>query len=120
MKVNDMQYCDKCESLIPQDSSSNPDRALELRLDGGYGMFMDLTHIDLLFCHSCAVEFFRSIPFLTNDKINGMHSVSWKSSDYPLCCEYSWTISESNKVDEHGHRITEFGTKEHFDNRKKS
>lgn len=120
MKFNDMCFCDKCESLIPNDSSCNPDRALTLRLDGGYGMFIDLTTINLIFCHDCAVEFFREIPSLTPDKINGMHSVSCKSNDYPLCCEYSWTISESDVFDENENRIPKLGTKEDFDKRRKA
>lgn len=112
MILDDIYYCDKCESIIDSDLGLNPDRALELHLDGGYGMFVDLTKIDLLFCHSCSVEFFRTIPSLSADKINGMHSVSYKSKDFPLCCEYSWMIEENNEV--------KLGAKENFDNRRQN
>ena len=110
MKIDEIVYCDKCENKIPL--NPNPDNALELRLTGGYGMFVDLMEIDLTFCHKCAVELFRTIPSLSQDKIGGLHSVSYKSDDYPLCCEYSWKFEdESDKV--------VLGTKEHFDKKGK-
>lgn len=119
MRVDGITYCDKCESIINHDI--NEDRALDIRITGGYGMFIDTLSIDLLFCHSCSVELFRSIPSLSPDKINGMHSVSYKDKDYPLCCEYSWTIdSESEERDEYGNRPVILGTKEHFDKWRKS
>lgn len=106
MEVEDKIYCDKCESAIPLDP--NPDRALNITMTGGYGMFIDLEIIELLFCHSCVVELFRTIPSLSGDKLGGQHSVSTNSDDYPLCCEYSWTFKNDETV---------FGTKENFKER---
>lgn len=106
MKIDEIVYCDKCENQIPL--NPNPDNALELQLTGGYGMFIDLTEIDLIICHDCAVEFFRSIPQLSSDKINGMHSVAFNNKHYPICCEYGWHTVNNETV---------FGTKEDFDRR---
>jgi hypothetical protein len=106
MKVDDVIYCDKCENAILLDP--NPDRALNIAMTGGYGMFIDLEMIELLFCHSCVVELFRTIPSLSGDKLGGQHSVSTYSDDYPLCCEYSWTFKNDETV---------FGTKENFKGR---
>jgi hypothetical protein len=108
MKINEIDYCDKCENEIRADI--NPDRALYLTLEGGYAMFMDLKTFDLIFCHKCAVEFFRTIPSLSQDKANGLHSVSYKDDDYPLCCEYAWTFENDETI---------LGTKEHFDKKDK-
>jgi hypothetical protein len=115
MVVDGIEYCDKCESVI--ENRFYQDRAMDIRLTGGYGMFMDLMDVELIFCHSCSVEFFRSIPKLSPDKVNGMHSVPYDAVDYPLCCEYSWSF---NKIGE-GHQYeTIHGTKEDFDKRSKS
>ena len=107
MKVDDVIYCDKCESAIQL--NPNPDRALNITMTGGYGMFIDLEMIELLFCHSCVIELFRSIPSLSADKLGGQHSVSALSNDYPLCCEYSWKFKndETNEI--------VLGTKENFE-----
>lgn len=84
--------CDKCltELKFFDHRMENPDRAAEFRITGGYGMFIDMTQIDLTLCHQCALEFFRSIPKLNSDEYRGMHSVAYTDEDYPLCCEYSW------------------------------
>jgi hypothetical protein len=108
MKFEEEIYCDKCESQIFL--QPNPDNALNLKLTGGYAMFVDLTEIDLTFCHDCTVELFRSIPSLSADKIGSQHSVRTDSKDYPLCCEYSWTYENNQVV---------LGTKTHFDNKEK-
>ena len=118
MVVDGIEYCDKCESVIP--NNYYQDRAMDIHLSGGYGMFMDLTDVELIFCHSCSVEFFRSIPKLSSDKINGLHSVPYNAVDYPLCCEYSWTIDMDSEKNENGNRRTIDGTREDFDKRSKS
>ena len=118
MIVDGIEYCDKCESIIPTDRLYQ-DNALDITLTGGYGMFMDLLTVELIFCHSCAVEFFRTIPMLSADKMNGLHSVSIHNEDYPLCCEYSWTFDENAKRDENGKIEVIYGTKEHFDKGRK-
>lgn len=110
MVVDGIEYCDKCESVIQ--NRYYQDRAMDIRLSGGYGMFMDLIDVELIFCHSCSVEFFRSIPKLSSDKMNGMHSVPYDAPDYPLCCEYSWCIVRTG---EDNQREAVNGTKEDFD-----
>jgi hypothetical protein len=98
--IDDKYFCHKCESIIPE--NLNPDRALCFTITGGYGMFVDLEKIELIFCHDCSVEFFRSIPSLSSDKINGQHTISSKGQ----CCEYSWNIDDDLN--------TVFGKKEDF------
>lgn len=104
MNVNDIIYCDKCENSI--EINPNPDRSLNISITGGYGMFIDSEMIELLFCHDCSVELFRSIPNLSSDKIYAQHSVSNKSKDYPLCCEYSWSFDDNKEM--------VYGTEENF------
>lgn len=103
MKFDEIIYCDKCENSIKIDP--NPDRSLNISITGGYGMFIDLEMVELLLCHDCSLEFFRSIPSLSSDKFGAQHSVSCQSEEYPLCCEYSWAIQDDEVV---------YGTKENY------
>lgn len=103
MKFDGIIYCDKCENSI--EMNPNPERSLNISITGGYGMFIDLEMVELLFCHDCSLELFRSIPSLSRDKMNAQHSVSFKSPGYPLCCEYSWTFEGDETI---------YGTKENY------
>lgn len=115
MVVDGIEYCDKCESVIP--NFWYQDRCLTLQLGGGYGMFMDLIYVELIFCHTCAVNLFRSIPQLSADKLNGLHSVPHNHEDGELCCEYCFTFGE---LDGNNHHEVILGTKEDFDKRKET
>jgi hypothetical protein len=106
MESKETVICDKCNSTI--EFNPNPDNALYVTLTGGYGMFIDLEMVELLFCHSCAVELFRTVPNLSADKMRGSHSVANDNKDYPLCCEYSWGIENDETI---------YGTEEHFKGR---
>lgn len=106
-----MIECDMCERQFEDDeyNSGTPERGLEVSLIGGYGLFHDdiENHCEkkIVLCHDCSLKVIRMIPKFADDK--GWHSVSYKSEDYPLCCEYSWSFEE-------GTTNTIYGTKQHY------
>lgn len=106
--------CDMCEEQFTECESSVPDRGLEVVLVGGYGLFHDdienKCEKAIVLCHACSLKLVRMIPKFANSQ--GWHSVSYRSPDYPLCCEYSWTIDKN--VDEFGDKPIIYGTKENF------
>lgn len=103
--------CDMCEIESNCNNGEIPERGLSVNLLGGYGLFHD--DIDnqcvknIILCHDCSLKLIRMIPKFADDK--GWHSVSYRSDEYPLCCEYSWTF-EKNTLK------TIYGTKENYKN----
>ena len=81
------------------------DNGSAICIDGGYSLFHDDVEngclIKLELCHECSLSLFRSIPVLSERK--GLHSVSINNPQYPLCCEFSWSIENGEVI---------YGTKE--------
>lgn len=102
--------CDMCEEQFDNCESDVPDRGLEVVLVGGYGLFHDDTdnHCkkQVILCHTCSLKLVRMIPKFAGDK--GWHSVSYRSPEHPLCCEYAWAIDNSSD------KSVVYGTKENF------
>lgn len=104
----DVIQCEMCEKYVKTEFQGHDypfaDGGSEIEIIGGYGQFYDALSDDEIIkatlCHDCTLKLFRSIPKLKN--LRGLHSVSYLSENYPLCCEYSWTIDQDSKKDEHG------------------
>ena len=65
------------------------DNALEMKLTGGYGMFVDdweTGPLEVVICHDCAVKLFNLFPAL-QEFANGGHPM--ENKDNP-CCEHAW------------------------------
>lgn len=109
----DVIQCEMCEKYVKTEmqGSNYPfaDGGSQIEIYGGYGEFYDSfgdnQNITVTLCHDCTRELFLSIPKLK--KYRGGHSVSVYSKNYPLCCEYSWTIDK-----ETGEVV--YGTEENF------
>ena len=92
--MSDTVKCDICEQEFSNHNGGVPDRGLDIIFSGGYGLFHD--DIDnrciksIVSCHDCSLKIIRMIPKFANDK--GWHSVQECDDNYPLCCEYSWTL----------------------------
>lgn len=59
--------CDNCETKLEINAHTNDATdALELKLIGGYGMFIDPSSgaVDVLFCKSCSKKLLEAFPCL--------------------------------------------------------
>lgn len=56
--------CDNCDAIIDIIANSHGTDALELKLIGGYGMFIDPPNgaVDVLFCKSCSKQLLEAFP----------------------------------------------------------
>lgn len=112
--------CEMCEQYVKTEyqGSHNDkfypfiERGSQITITGGYGEFIDLTKVQALLCHDCTLMLFRMIPKLKN--LKGMHSVSIYDENYPLCCEYSWTFSETLDITSNEEPETIYGSVENF------
>jgi hypothetical protein len=112
--------CDMCLQYTRTEHTDYPflDNGSQISTQGGYGEFFDgftnqTSAIDITLCHDCTLKLFRMIPKLSHNNINRLHSVSSIETNYPLCCEYSWTIDNEGPKDEYGNHPTIKGTIEH-------
>ena len=91
--TNYMPPVDPMQGEFSDDGSVNlqRDNALEVRLTGGYGMFVDdweTGPLNAILCHDCAVRLFNLFPAF-REFANGGHPKDHKNIDNP-CCEYAW------------------------------
>lgn len=103
-RIKQCQGCGLQKTFDP--FSDGIDNGSVLHIDGGYGSFHDDIDnqcvISLILCHECTLSVFRSIPALSNRK--GLHSVRIDNPQYPLCCEFSWSLDGETII---------YGKKEH-------
>lgn len=92
--------CEMCEQYVKTEFQGHDypiaENGSQITIHGGYGEFYDPMKedqvISLTLCHDCTLSIFRMIPKLKDKR--GHHSVSYLNKNYPLCCEYSWTIDK--------------------------
>lgn len=75
LKASIPVHCQRCGEIIPRFDTRNLDGALEVTLDGGYGMFMDEAPWTFPLCKSCC---FDLVDFL-GIKIENLQDV-WRDN----------------------------------------
>tara|TARA_R100001510_G_C7443508_1_gene71655 strand:- start:62 stop:361 length:300 start_codon:yes stop_codon:yes gene_type:complete len=88
-----IHVCPECQAISTAESPRQPDNGLDIRISGGYGMFIDDwdSEFDETFCHDCAVKLAKLFPNTIGKYVQRGHPVD---RDNKRCCEFAWGFED--------------------------
>jgi len=88
-----IHICPECQAISKAETPRQPDNGLDIRIGGGYGMFIDDwdSEFDETICHDCTVKLARLFPNTIGKYLHRSHPVS---NDGEECCEFTWSFND--------------------------